>query len=124
MTALAADVVAAAINATQIKPSELALGHDLLPVARRFLAALPPGWTLKPKGPISAMVEMVTADNERLEAEIEGLQERIARQALASPELAAAFAAVRPEREAYDRGVVDGRRMEIEAATGQPWDPT
>ena len=38
------DVVAAAINTTQIKPSELALGRDLRPVARRFLAALPSGW--------------------------------------------------------------------------------
>jgi len=44
--ALAVDVVAEAINQTQIKPSEIALGHDLRPVARRFLAALPPGWHL------------------------------------------------------------------------------
>lgn len=36
----AVDVVAAAINTTQIQPSELKLGHDLRPVARRFLAAL------------------------------------------------------------------------------------
>ena len=41
------DVVAAAINATQIQPSEIALGHDLRPVARRFLAALPPGWHIE-----------------------------------------------------------------------------
>ena len=42
------DVVAAAINTTQIKPSEITLGHDLRPVARRFLAALPPKWRLVP----------------------------------------------------------------------------
>ena len=39
----------------------------------RYLAALD-GWTLVPKGPISVMVEMVTADNERMEAEIARLQ--------------------------------------------------
>ncbi len=36
------DVIAAALNATQIQPSELQLGRDLRPVARRLLAALPP----------------------------------------------------------------------------------
>lgn len=42
--------------------------------AARALAAMP-DWTLVPKGPISVMVDMVTADNERMEAEIERLRE-------------------------------------------------
>lgn len=35
-----AEILAAAINDAQIKAEELTLGHDLLPVAKRILAAL------------------------------------------------------------------------------------
>ena len=43
VASLTADRVAVAMNTAQIKPSELALGHDLRPVARRLIAALASG---------------------------------------------------------------------------------
>lgn len=58
--ALVANVVAAAINATQIQPWEIRLGRDLLPVARRFLAALPPGFKITQ---LRAALIQIEADN-------------------------------------------------------------
>jgi hypothetical protein len=37
---LPVNVVAAAMNSAQIQPGDIALGHDLRPLARRFLVAL------------------------------------------------------------------------------------
>jgi hypothetical protein len=59
-----AEVVAAAINQTQIQPSEIKLGHDLLPVAKRLLAALD-GWTLVPTNSDST-IEHIARQNEEI----------------------------------------------------------
>lgn len=77
-----------------------------------ILAAMP-GWTLVRDLDWAAGVTAIGREK-GCEAEIERLQEQIARQAVASPELAAAFAAVRAE---------DRHPYTCTTCRGQWWNP-